>query len=98
MHRTEIAKDAGMLFVMPRIERATFWMKNTVVPLAIAFISREGVILEVHEMEPLSETPVTSRFGNVAYALEMEKGWFATNAILPGDRITGLPAHPAGAR
>lgn len=91
MFRDTLAADNGMLFVMPKPERAAFWMKNTTLPLSVAYISPAGVIVEIHDLEPLDEKPVPSAFPNIAYALEMKQGWFAENEILAGDRITGLP-------
>jgi len=91
MFRDSLAADSGMLFVMPRPERAAFWMKNTTLPLSVAYISPGGVIVEIHDLEPLDEKPVPSSFPNIAYALEMKQGWFAENGILAGDRIKGLP-------
>lgn len=84
-----------MLFVMPEPAPASFWMKNTRLPLSIAYISPGGVILEIHDLEPFDETPVRSRFPNIAYALEMRRGWFSDNHIFPGARIRGLQASPA---
>jgi uncharacterized protein len=92
MFREDLARDSGMLFVMPAPEPAAFWMKNTRIPLSVAYISPSGTILEIHDLFPLDEKPVLSTFANIAYALEMEQGWFAKNRILPGDRIQGLPA------
>ena len=92
MFRDRLASNAGMLFVMPKPERASFWMKNTTLPLSIAYINPAGVILEIHDLQPLDERPVPSAFPNIGYALEMEQGWFSENGILAGDRIQGLPA------
>ena len=92
MFRDRLAPNAGMLFVMPKPERASFWMKNTTLPLSVAYINPAGVIVEIHDLEPLDEKPVPSAFPNIAYALEMEQGWFSANGILAGDRIQGLPA------
>jgi uncharacterized protein len=92
MFRDHLAPNTGMLFVMSKPERASFWMKNTIVPLSIAYISPAGVIVEIHDLHPLDEKPVPSAFPNIAYALEMEQGWFSENGILAGDRIQGLPA------
>jgi uncharacterized protein len=92
MFRERLAPDSGMLFVMPRPEPTAFWMKNTSLPLSVAYINSAGVIVEIHDLEPLDERPVPSAFPNIAYALEMEQGWFAKNRILAGDRIDGLPA------
>jgi hypothetical protein len=92
MFRKNLAPDSGMLFVMPEPEHAAFWMKNTTLPLSVAYINPSGMILEIHDLQPLNEKPVPSAFSNIAYALEMEQGWFARNRILAGDRIKGLPA------
>ena len=91
MFRKTLASDTGMLFVMGRTAPVGFWMKNTVVPLTIAYIDPSGVIKELHDLEPHNETPVPSRFPNIAYALEMPQGWFSENNIWPGERIEGLP-------
>jgi uncharacterized membrane protein (UPF0127 family) len=77
---------------MPEPDRAAFWMKNTTLPLSVAYVNQSGVILEIHDLEPLSEKPVPSAFPSIAYALEMEQGWFSKNRILAGDRIKGLPS------
>ena len=91
MFRDTLSADSGMLFVMPRPERASFWMKNTRLPLSVAYINPGGIIVEIHDLEPLDEKPVPSAFPNIAYALEMRQGWFAENGVLAGDRIRGLP-------
>lgn len=91
MFREELREGHGMLFVMPRPGPAGFWMKNTQIPLSVAYISPEGRILEIHDLEPGNETPVRSRFRNVAYALEVRQGWFADAGIFPGDFVRGLP-------
>jgi uncharacterized membrane protein (UPF0127 family) len=86
MHRRELPKEQGMLFLYPRERWMSFWMKNTLIPLSIAFLKEDGTIAEIHDMEPLNETPVLS--GTVAkYALEMNKGWFAKQGIKPGDKV-----------
>lgn len=91
MYRDALGADAGMLFVMPSTSRASFWMKNTQLPLSIAFMSPAGVILEIHDLQPHEEKPVQSRFPNVAYALEMRQGWFSDKGIFPGTKVQGLP-------
>jgi len=94
MFRTSMGKDEGMLFVMEEAGPTSFWMKNTLIPLSIAYINASGVILEIHEMEPLDETSVNSRFSTIAYALEMPGGWFQQAGIRAGARISGLPPSP----
>lgn len=91
MFRKSLATDSGMLFVMPQIGPAAFWMRNTEIPLTIAYIDSSGVILELHDLEPHSEKTVPSQFPNIAFALEMTRGWFSKNNVWPGDRIGGLP-------
>jgi len=86
MFRESLDADAGMLFVFDRPGRYSFWMRNTLIPLSIAFINRDGIIVNIEEMEPLSETPVSPR-GIVLYVLEMNAGWFARKEIQPGMRV-----------
>jgi len=68
-----------------------FWMKDTLIPLSIAYINGEGIIREIHDMQPLDEGGVPSVFRDLVYALEVPQGWFAKNGILAGDRVLGLP-------
>ncbi len=86
MGREELAEDRGMLFVFPADTEARFWMKDTSIPLSIAFIAADGMILDVQEMEPLSEElhrpPEPYR-----YALELNQGWFERNGFRTGDRV-----------
>ena len=91
MFRNSLASDSGMLFVMDRPGPVGFWMKNTEVPLTIAYIDQLGTIMEIHDLHPRDETPVPSRFRNIAFALEMTQGWFSKNNIWPGERVLGLP-------
>jgi uncharacterized membrane protein (UPF0127 family) len=94
MFRKSLASDSGMLFVMDRSAPVGFWMKNTEVPLTIAYIDAAGLIKELHDLQPRNEKAVPSRFPNIAYALEMPQGWFSKNNIWPGERIEGLPKAP----
>ena len=86
MLREELAEDGGMLFVFPEDTKAGFWMKDTLIPLSIAFIAADGTILGVQEMEPLSEDrhrpPAPYR-----YALEVNQGWFEEQGFGTGDRV-----------
>ena len=90
MYRFSLPADHGMLFVFPEPQPLAFWMRNTYIPLSIAFIDAEGRILNVVEMAPRSDASHPSR-GDALYALEMRKGWFADRGIGPGTRVTGLP-------
>ena len=91
MGREELADGKGMLFVFRDPQAMNFWMRDTLVPLSIAYINAAGVIREIHELKPLDETAAHSAFRDLVYALEVPHGWFQRNKILPGDRILGLP-------
>lgn len=87
MHRTTMPKNEGMLFVFPRPHQTGFWMKNTTVPLSIAYIDRASRVIEIYDLHPLNTQPVESRSTRVQYALEVNQGWFAKNGIQPGTVI-----------
>jgi uncharacterized membrane protein (UPF0127 family) len=91
MFRKELADDGGMLFIMPQTGPVAFWMRNTGLPLTIAYIGPNGAIMELHDLEPFNERSVPSSFPHIAYALEMPRGWFTKNNIWPGERVVGLP-------
>ena len=93
MHRFSLRPDHGMLFVFPKPEPLGFWMKNTYVPLSIAFIDSQGRILNIEDMAPQTETTHWSR-GPAQFALEMRKGWFRERGIGPGNSVLGLPRKP----
>ena len=93
MQREQLCKDCGMLFVFPKAGRLSFWMKNTPLPLSIAFIAADGAILNIEEMQP-NTTNVHSAQGDALYALEMNKSWFAKNGVKPGHRVSGLKPAP----
>ncbi len=92
MARKQLDSDEAMVFVFPQPRSVNFWMKDTPVPLSIAYISASGRILETHELKPLDENPVPSASSAVVYALEVPQGWFASHGILAGDQIAGLPS------
>lgn len=96
MHRFSLRPDSGMLFVFERAEPQGFWMRNTFIPLSIAFIAGDGRIVNIEDMVPQTESSHWSR-APALYALEMRKGWFAERGIRAGDAVAGLPA-PAGSR
>ena len=93
MHRFSLKPDHGMLFVFNAPQPLTFWMKNTFVPLSIAFIGADGRILNIDDMAPQTETGHSSQ-GLALYALEMKKGWFAERGIVAGAAIGGLDKAP----
>ena len=91
MNRFSLKPDHGMIFVFERAEPQAFWMKNTFIPLSIAFIGSDGRILNIDDMAPQDERSHWSN-GAAQFALEMRKGWFAERGIVAGDRVEGLPA------
>ena len=74
MGRERLADGKGMLFVFRDPQPLGFWMRDTLVPLSIAYINGAGVIREVHDMQPLDETPARSAFRDLVYALEVPQG------------------------
>jgi uncharacterized membrane protein (UPF0127 family) len=90
MYRRSLPDNSGMIFVLP-LGRATFWMKNTLIPLSIAFLDTEGAILEIHDMKAMDTSITTSDSDQVAYALETNLHWFALNGIKPGTKIDPPP-------
>lgn len=88
MHRKHLPKDQGMLFKFQSPTFASFWMKNTYIPLDIAFIDSNGKILQIESMSPLSTKSIYSN-NKCKYALEVNKGWFSNNNISVGAKIDG---------
>jgi len=89
MNRFSLQPDHGMLFVFAQSQPLGFWMKNTYVPLSIAYIDSKGVILNILDMKPHDESTHPSA-GLALYALEMKQGWFKERGIGAGDRVDGL--------
>ena len=87
MFRKEMGEDEGMLFAMPFPQQASFYMRNTLVPLTVAYLDPAGRILELHDLRPLDETPIYSRTPNVFFVLEMNQGWFVRHGIVPGATV-----------
>lgn len=87
MNREVIPDNYGMLFVFKKEDFLSFWMKNTVVPLSIAYIDQDLKIVDVIDMMPLDLTPVRST-KKVLYAIEVNHGWFKNNNITVGDQIS----------
>ncbi|NUM33198.1 MAG: DUF192 domain-containing protein [Candidatus Brocadiae bacterium] len=92
MHRSSLPENYGMLFVYEKPAKLSFWMKNTHIPLSIAFLDEEGTITEIIEMKPYDGRPdhilpsYTSQ-KDVKYALEMKQGYFAQKKIQVGEKI-----------
>lgn len=83
MFRTNVPENDGMLFVFPP-QQASFWMKNCPVPLSIAYIDPNGVIQEIHDLEPFNTNSVLSVATNIHYALETPRGWFRRHGVQTG--------------
>ncbi|MDR1326064.1 MAG: DUF192 domain-containing protein [Treponema sp.] len=86
MNRKSLEDGKGMIFVFDRDQIMSFWMKNTLIPLSIAFISSDGRILEIHDMEPLDLNSTRSN-RSARYALEVPQGWFSRAGISVGDHV-----------
>jgi hypothetical protein len=91
MFREQLGEREGMLFVFEQEQAVSFWMRDTPLPLSIAFIDARGMIVHMADMEPFSEAPVPSRFP-VCYALEVNQGAFERAGIAVGD-VVELPDH-----
>jgi uncharacterized membrane protein (UPF0127 family) len=90
MGRKSLKDGEGMVFVFETDRILSFWMKDTLIPLSIAFIAYDGRVLEIHDMETQSLRPVRSA-RSARYALEVPLGWFARAGVGPGDTINRLP-------
>lgn len=84
--RTQLESDRGMLFVMPTVDRHSFWMRDTYVPLSIAFLAEDGTIQEIRDMTPLSEARVTPGQPS-RLMLEVQRGFFERHGVGVGDRV-----------
>ncbi len=93
MFRQEMAAHEGMLFVFDAPAPQCFWMKNTLLPLSIAFIADDGAIVNIADMQPQSEVSHCAA-QPVRYALEMNQGWFAKRGLKPGFKIKGALFRP----
>lgn len=90
MHRTSMGTNEGMLFVFEHAGQQCFWMKNTLIPLQIAFVADDGTIVNLSEMKPKSLANHCSE-RPVRYVLEMNTGWFTKRKIEPGTKLRGEP-------
>jgi uncharacterized membrane protein (UPF0127 family) len=91
MFRSSLAPDSGMLFVFDQEEVRYFWMKNTWIPLSIAYIGSDRVITDILEMAAGDTTTRYFSSSPALYALEMNAGWFLSRGIRPGDTVRGIP-------
>ena len=91
MFREHLPEDHGMLFIWPQDQAVGMWMRNTRMPLSVAFIDRDFEVRNIADMEPHSRQVHLSD-GPVRYALEVNRGWFERHGVAPGDRLDGLSA------
>ena len=98
MFRKSMPAHEGMIFVFPESGRQCFWMRNTLMPLSVAFLSEDGHIINTAEMLALSDTPHCSA-KPAKYVLEMNKGWFKKAGLKAGDQLnsTLFQAQPKAA-
>lgn len=89
MHRSLMAPQRGMLFVFPDVVKHCMWMRNTLLPLSVAFLDEKGVIINIEDMQPRTEDNHCAT-RPARYALEMNLGWFRSRGFGPGLAIVGL--------
>ena len=95
MNRASMPESRGMLFVYPAPAYFCMWMKNTKIPLSVAFIDAQGQVINIEDMAPQTETNhCTQR--NATYALEANRGWFSKHGVSAGSQIIGLEKAPQG--
>ena len=93
MNRRMMATHQGMLFVFPENRAHCMWMKNTYLPLSVAFLDERGKVINIEDMAPQTEDNHCAA-GLARYALEMNKGWFAAKGIKPGAKLSGIEKAP----
>ncbi len=90
MNRDNMAPNAGMVFVFDQPSKQCMWMKNTPLPLSVAFLDEQGKVINIEDMQPKTlESHCSSKLAK--FALEMNLGWFKQRNIKPGTPIAGLP-------
>ncbi|KNZ33925.1 MAG: hypothetical protein AD742_02335 [Methylibium sp. NZG] len=90
MHRPSMGQSEGMLFIFEQPAQQCFWMKNTLLPLSIAFLADDGSIVNIESMKPQTLDSHCSK-KPVRFVLEMNEGWFAKRGIKPGAALKGAP-------
>ena len=93
MNRRSMATNQGMLFVFTHPDRHCMWMRNTLLPLSVAFLDEQGRILNIEDMKPQTENNHCAS-APARFALEMNQGWFASKGIKVGQRIGGVEKSP----
>lgn len=94
MGRRSLGANQAMLFVFERVGQHCMWMKNTFLPLSVAFLDKEGRILNIEEMQPQTENNHCAAAPGAAFALEVNQGWFAQKGIKVGQKIGGIERAP----
>lgn len=89
MHRKSMGVNQGMLFAFDHKDRYCMWMRNTLIPLSVAFLSEDGSIINIEDMQPQTENNHCAS-APAAFALEMNLGWFAQKGLKPGAKINGI--------
>ena len=89
MHRKSLGANAGMLFIFDAAAIHCMWMKNTYIPLSVAFVDAQGAIINIADMQPHSEQSHCAA-RPALYALEMTQGWFAERGVQPGMKLGGF--------
>jgi hypothetical protein len=95
MYRYSLPPNRGMLFIFPEAHAYCMWMKDTYIPLSVAFIDNKGRIVNIAEMQPGSRSYYCAA-KSVRHVLEMNEGWYHRNRIGPGTRIRGIQKAPEG--
>jgi uncharacterized membrane protein (UPF0127 family) len=93
MFRQSLEPNQGMLFIFEDTAAHCMWMRNTLIPLSVAFIGADGTIVNIADMKPKDDSTHCAQRA-VPYALEMERGWFASRGIKPGQKIGGIEKAP----
>jgi uncharacterized membrane protein (UPF0127 family) len=86
-HRENLPQNRGMLFIFPDSRPETFWMKDTLIPLSIAFVDDAGQIMNIQNMTPVQTDELYSSQGPARYAIEVNQGWFERQGIAAGDQV-----------
>ncbi len=90
MYRLKLADNSGMLFIFDQKSAHCFWMRNTLIPLSIAFLDDNGTIINIEDMQPQTDANHCAQ-APTRYALEVSQGWFTKKGVQAGDKVSGLP-------